>query len=374
MRKCFDKALNVGPNRSVRDALAVPLIKQDVIPLARDELSLLRARLVAPYQYEVVAHEEARYLFVRSPNEEPDPVADLEACLDRVPDWATRDISDVFLLAARGSFHVPATTAHPLLERRLHIDEALVQGFRSALDPNYGLRLDRVADDPDDHLRMGIRVPRTRVAELTETDLVRLTHVVGPLLDDGRSATIRFAYLIAEEDHLRLPGEDLFADVAPRWRDLQRIIENPIPKEEVARPLVPRRRPKRVINVRPLFEVEEEVHALTEDEAHGFQQAVGMVEQHLRGHGFDVRTHVEHEGTAFELAAERANGYPRRLALKTYVHFGSDEAETMLRQSRALDSDLLLVVAVDASDDALRRCLASKVKVIKPHEVASFSL
>lgn len=50
------------------------------------------------------------------------------------------------------------------------------------------------------------------------------------------------------------------------------------------------------------------------------------------------------------------------------------DAERFLRAVRRLEADLLLVVSERPTEDAVRRTLASKVKVLRPHEVAAVSL
>lgn len=349
--------------------------------MTRDELAALRLRLRDAYAFELVARDDQRLLFLRSPRAEPDPVSDLEDCLERVPDWALADVTDVFLLGGTGSFHVGAKTLQPVLDRRRRIDDALLQHWRNELDTNYGLGLHRVTGDPQNLVRLGVRLPRPKVSDLTESDLVRIARAAGPLLESGEAATVRLAYLLAEEDHVRLLGDDFFNDAQPRWTELQ----NPptpmvpaLPAETTTPPpaRVPRRRPTRVLNVRPAVELETQADASTDPDRDLEQlaQAEKALEHLLNERNFDVRLRVEHDETLYAFAAERAAGYPRRVLVKTFPRFGRDEDETMLREVRSLDADLLIVLAPDADVEAKRRTLATKVKVIRPDEVAALSL
>ncbi|HLE47226.1 MAG TPA: hypothetical protein VI818_02930, partial [Candidatus Thermoplasmatota archaeon] len=83
---------------------------------------------------------------------------------------------------------------------------------------------------------------------------------------------------------------------------------------------------------------------------------------------------VEHDTTPYALAAEREHGYPRRVLVKTSPRLGRDDVDHLLHEVRTLDADLLIVVALDADEDARRRTIATKVKVIRPDEVAALAL
>ncbi|MBI2077716.1 MAG: hypothetical protein HYT80_04995 [Euryarchaeota archaeon] len=354
----------------------MPLIKQDALPVSRQELDALRARLQQAYQFELVVREDQRFLFLRSPRAEPDPIADLEDCLERVPDWAVNDVQDAFLLGDLGSFHVHGSTLQPVLDRRQRIDATLLSHWRDHLDPHYGLGLHRIAGDPLNLVRLGLRLPRDRVADLDEADLVRVARAAGPLLETGEAQTIRLVYLLAEQDHVRLGADDFFSDVRPRWEELQR--PPPPPPLEPAPPAarVPRRRPTKVLNVRPALDIETHLDASLNPELDLAQlaEAETRLETLLRERNFKIRPRVEHESTTYALAAERQHGYPRRVLVKTCPRLARDDVDLLLQEVRSLEADLLVVVILDADDDARRRTVATKVKVIRPDEVAALAL
>ncbi|HLE47879.1 MAG TPA: hypothetical protein VI818_06240 [Candidatus Thermoplasmatota archaeon] len=363
----------------------MPLIKSDPLSITRDELNALRLRLNEAYQFELINREEQRLLFLRSPRREPDPVTDVEECIERMPDWALTDLHDIFLLGDVGSFHLPATSIRPILERRQRIDATILQHWRDNLDTHYGLGLERVVGDPQNLVRLGVRIPQPRISDLSEADLVRIARVAGPLLASGESPTVRLVYILAEEGHVRMSGDDFFADIQPRWEELQRIPPPPPPTAEEAPlaetlppppPRAPRRRPTRVLNVRPAvdFETQADASLNPEYDLSKLSEAETALERLFEERNFRLRRHVAHETVTYAFAAERAAGYPRRVVVKTYARFGRDEAETMLREVRDLDADLVVVVALDADDEARRRTITTKVKVIKPDEVSALSL
>lgn len=361
----------------------MPIIRSDEVPVSRDEVAQIRTRLQKAFDHEVLLRDERRLLFVRAASEEPDPINDLEACLLQLPDWAVADIHDVFLLGTRGSFHIPGRAVAPVLERRNRLDRATLDHLRANLDPNYGVALHRLIGDPANAVRLGLRIPRSRVSDLGEPDLLRLAESMGPLLDNGEASTAQLAYVLADEDHIRLRAADLIADLAPRWKELEerRLQPPPPPPEAAPAPLpVPapriRRRPTKVLNVRPVLDVTIDADATPDDAANAaqLQEALQALEGLAKLRQFDVLNNVAHDDITFPLAAERTAPYPRRLLVKAYTRFGRGDADRMLDAVRKLDADLLVVLACDAADAAIRRTLATKVKVIRPSEVAALSL
>lgn len=361
----------------------MPLIKHDGPAVSRAELADLSAALAEPFQYRLLERDEQRILFVRSPRAEPDPVSDLEACLEHLPDAAARDLDHAILLGAQGSLHVPGTVLRPLVERRAQLDRAAVARLRAGLDPAYGLGWHRVAGDPAGVERLGIRIPRSRCVDLNEPDLLGLARALGPNLEDGTVARSHVAYLIADEDHVRLTGAELAADLAPRWRELN-VPSPPAPAQPLANPPSPpappaavRTRPRRTIRVRPAVELEFTLDAsppAPAPEPVPVQSALEAIESQLRHHGFDVRANVAHGPQPFALAAERAAGFPRRVLVRTFPHFARTDAIDALRLVRELEADLLVALAPDADLDAIRRTVASKVKVLSPREVGELRI
>lgn len=362
----------------------MPIIRSDEVPVSRDEVAQIRSRLERAFDHEVLVRDGRRLLFVRAPAEQPDPINDLEACLFQLPDWAVLDLDDVFLLGTRGSFHVPGRAVAPVLDRRNRLDRATLDHLRATLDPNYGVALHRVIGDTANAVRLGLRIPRTRVSDLGEPDLLRLAESLGPLLDSGEAGAAQLAYVLADEDHVRLRGGDLMADLAPRWKELQEqrlrppAPVEPVPTRETPAPAAAkaRRRPSRVLNVRPVLDVTVDADATPDDAVATaqVQQALQALEGLMKLREFDVLTNVAHADLTFPLAAERTAPYPRRLLVKAYTRFGRGDADRMLEAVRKLDADLLVVVACDAADAAIRRTLATKVRVIRPDEVAAISL
>jgi hypothetical protein len=364
------------------------LIKPDALPISAEDVQAIRARLVQALSFELVARDDVRCLFVRSPRPEPDPVNDLEAGLNAVPDWALLDLTDVVLLGTRQNFHVPARAAQPIIERRRRVDEAALKALRAHLDPHYGHGLHRVTGDPASTNRLGLRIPKPSVQGLDDHDLNRFAQALGPDLQTLQD--VRVAYVLADEDHVRLRGDEVVADLTPRWRDVQRaaaesaiaVLAPPEPEPSVpprAAPApvsLPRRRPKKVINVRPIVDLEEHLDAIGVQEKDDalLQQAEAEIDARLTGAGYDLMRRVEHDGVPFALAAERTSGYPRRLLVRCMRRCDRADADALLRSVRALEADLVLVLTTDLTDAAARRLTATKVQPLHPSRVSSLTL
>src|ERR1041385_8739690 len=159
-------------------------------------------------------------LFVRSTRKDPDPVTDLESTLEQLPDAAIRDLDHIVLLGTEGDLHLPGSTLAPLIDRRRLLDGMAVAHWRATLPTEYGVAMHRVAGDPAHLVRMGLRIPRARCVDLNETDLMHMAEVIGPGLDEGEFASVSAAYVVADEDHVRLSAQDFLADLGPRWQQL----------------------------------------------------------------------------------------------------------------------------------------------------------
>lgn len=366
----------------------MPLIKQDALAVSREEFAQIRAELDAPYKFHLLAREDQRILFLRTTRAEPDPVSDLEACLERVPDAALRELQHIVLVGTNGNLHLPASVGRPLFERREALDHAAVGHLRATLASDYGVGLHRVAGDPAGLLRLGLRIPRLRCLDLTEPDLRGLADALGPLLDDGTAETAAVGYIVADHDHVRLLAGELISDLAPRWEDEKKqrldraVAPAPVAKTEPAPPEPPlvappiaRRKPKRTIRVKPVVDLEFNVDATPPEVDYDpavLNAAIAQLEHLLQARGFEVMRNVAHGTDHFPLAAERTAGYPRRVLVRTFGRFGRPEALDSIRLARELEADLLLAINDHPDDDAVRRTVATKVKVLTPRDVPDF--
>ncbi len=373
----------------------MPLIKHDALAVSREEFAQIKAELNAPYKFHLLAREDQRILFLRTTHADPDPVSDLEACLERVPDASIREVQHLVLVGTNGNLHLPASVARPLLDRRESLDRTAVAQLRSGLRPDYGVALHRVAGDPASLLRIGLRIPRQRCLDLNEVDLRGLAQAIGPLLDDQSAQDAVVGYIVADEDHVRLLAQELVADLAPRWDDdkKQRLalrtiptpppaaapVATPVPppEETVRQAPAPKRRPTRTIRVKPIINLEFTLDSTPPEVDYDpavLEAATQQVDDLLQSRGFDVVRNVAHGTYRFSVAAERTAGYPRRILVRTLGRFTRVEAHECLRLVRDLDADLLIVINENPDDEAVRRTVATKVRVLTPREVTHLRL
>lgn len=350
----------------------MPLLKSEDLRLSAEEVAALRARLTEPDRFEIVDEDGARYLFVRCAAAEPHPVADLERALDFVPAWVLTGLTDVFLLGARQDLHVPGHIAQPVLRNRLRFDDAVARDARALLDVQYGIAVRRYPADPHNMERLLARVPRGACSDLVEADLVQLARAIGPLFDTGALRNVRSCHLVADQDHVRIRPDDFLGDLVERWRAA------PAPAPALAAQSAPAEAepapPRRVIDVTPVFELEVELEALPAD-APGpdeLARAVHTIADALDTAGFRIEWDSGTGGESIAFRASRARGFPRSLAIHVAARLGRAEAESALQIVRAHELDLLVVITADASEEALRRLALSRVKVLKPDQVADF--
>lgn len=369
----------------------MPLIKQDALAVSREEFTQIKLELDVPYKFHLLARDDQRILFLRTTHADPDPVSDLEACLERVPDASLRGVQHLVLVGANGNLHLPASVARPLLDRREALDRTAVAQLRAGLRPDYGVAVHRVAGDPASLLRIGVRIPRQRCLDLNEVDLRAMAQTVGPLVDDRSTQGAVVGYIVADEDHVRLQADELLADLAPRWEEekKQRLAPRTLPAPahtappapEPAAPVretpAPRRRPTRTIRVKPVVNLEFTLDAIPPEVDYDptvLASATQQLDELLQSRGFDVLRNVAQGEQRFSLAAERNAGYPRRILVRTLGRFSRVEAHECLRMVRELDADLLIAINEQPDDEALRRTVATKVKVLTPREVSHLRL
>lgn len=348
----------------------MPLLKEETLPISRQQLAALRARLVHPGDFEIVDVDDHRHLFLRAEHDPPEPVLDLEAALEYVPNWVALRLAGLYLLSDRDGLHVPAYHALPILAARQRLDESLARRARDRLNAQSGHETLRVPGDPRNLERLVVRVPCPRIVELAESDLAALAEALGPSLDAGAFRNVRLALLVAGDDFLRFRANDFLEDLAARWAP-----RRPPPGPSTTR-AVPEPGPRRVTEVEPLFELEVEVSATPEPQAleARLAAAADRFEHRLTEAHFTVLRTTYHDGVDYALAAERTVGWPRKVAVKTFPLFTRAEADLMLREARALGCDQLYVITPAPDPDAQRVVVTSKVKVLRPEEVGHLAL
>jgi len=347
----------------------MPLLKPDAPPIPPEDVSALRERLSEPYDFELVARDDRRLLFLRSASAVPDPVADLEQGFEIAPPWAVRGLSDVYLLGSLSDLHVPGHVARPVYDRRLQVDADLAREALATCDVQYGVRLHRTSADPHGHERLLVRIPRERCAELQEADLVELARQVGPMHELGALRHVRTCHLVAEQDHIRFRARDFIGDVLERWNTLRK-------EQEARTPLPPtfEPAPARVEDVTPVFELEVEIDAVPAHalQLHEAEDGETRLAHNLAEDGFRVTRAPFLPNSPFALEATRNLSYPNRLALLRRATFDRIHADEALRLVREHKLDVLLVLTSHAVPDAVRRLAASRVKLVSAGELVSF--
>lgn len=379
---------------------------QQTLPIGRQEFQALQQRLRKPWDHETVEAPGGNHLFVRVPQDEPDAVGDLERAVEALPPWSADGLAAVYLVGRRRTVHVPGYTAAPLIRERLRADAAQADDLRRRLREGCQALAYRSEGDPLGLLRLGVRVPVAHVEDIDEAEVEAVAHAAGPLLEDGRADRVEAVLLVADADHLRIDPSDFFEDVAERFQGARRRPERqepraapaarPEPVPDVAEGGFPGRphrvRPvgaprRRVEEVEPVIELEDEVDAAdpTQDDspsrptaasgllAHvdkkrlelGGQLAVRM----LRMGGFRVLTDVYRGRTQYVAAAERDEGAPRRVAVRTLPTIDRRSFDQMRVEARGLGADLVLAIVPDPPASLVRRAEGTCVRLVRPEDV-----
>lgn len=345
----------------------MPSLDTAGFPLTNEVLQKVGARLTGPDDFEILDREGERLLFLRSRGSEPDPVADLERGLESVPSWVARGLSACLVLSPRGHVHIPAYQVLPLLHQRDQVDEELAARARAHLDVRYGHARLRAPSDASHVERLLVRVPRERVAEVSEVDLASLAETLGAELDQGHLQRIRSCLLVAQTDHLRIRPRDFLEDIGARWATRP---PPPLAATPVALPPSPQA-PRRVEVAEPAFEIETELVAVDDAETalRRLHAAQASLQALFESRGFHIEPNALVGGIHYSLLATRKSSYPRRVAVQSLVNFTRAAAEELLRASRAQAWDQAYAVTLHADPEGLRLTMATKVKVLSPDQV-----
>lgn len=359
----------------------MPLVKSDALPLGAEEVAQLRARLVLPMAAELVERDDHRYLFVRSPRTDPDPVLDVDAALEAAPQWALTTLNDVLLLGSQSDLHVPSHIVRPVVEQILRADEAIARDVRSRLDVHYGVEVRRIPSDPVDVQRLLLHVPRQRCADVSESDLVALAQRLGPWLDQ-ETPNVRACHLVAEQDALRLPAAEVLEDLRQRWSSLRPrqpvdpvTPETPAAAAVLSEPVPADVAPRIVEDVTPAFEIEQELVASAPDDAldDAAKKTEAALAQQLQAVGYTIHAAPQIPGAPFAFEARRTLAYPRTVAAVTVARLDRAGADRLLQLARESGLDLLYALVGETTTGAEKRLATSKVKVLKPSTPADLT-
>jgi hypothetical protein len=90
----------------------------------------------------------------------------------------------------------------------------------------------------------------------------------------------------------------------------------------------------------------------------------------LENTGYDVLVHPEAGVHTVALAAERPDEYPARVIAVEHDRLDLAAAEALLAAARGLEVDLAVAVCNAVAPEAQRRIIATKVRAVRPDEIA----
>jgi hypothetical protein len=191
------------------------------MPVPADEMQRARDQLASSYGARVWEAGGRRVLLVRVPRDDPDPVNDLEEAVEYL---AASDAKDLTHLALIGNRRIEMVYPQPLVDRmaqRVQFDHFECTRLRKELMPHTH-RIYTAAGDTRRMLRLALRIPHAKVAEVTDTDLDILSDAIGSELEGSKIRAVRAVYLIADQDHVRLDAELMVPDLRERYQDQDR--------------------------------------------------------------------------------------------------------------------------------------------------------
>ncbi len=174
------------------------------MPLSREDLIKLK-HSIEPNDYQVVAAGNSNLLVIRSPQEYPDIVNDLESLINK---FDMRDVDQADQVCIIGDAEVVGVSIEAiksLMDRRIEDDEQIATDLEEKLSEPYDTLSFHSDDDPFKILRLGIRIPGSledfKPQQLRET-------LFSKIKDLPRESEI--VYLIAKDGYLRLSGKEFY--------------------------------------------------------------------------------------------------------------------------------------------------------------------
>lgn len=203
-----------------------PMIKEGDPPISTDLLEEARRNLSREYGFALGEEDGRTVLFVRAPEPKPDPFHTLEVVSFSVAEGDLVGVEDVFLLGDERVVRVEPGTLRDLVEERREEDPEVAKHLRNRLDRDHDYTVFR-HKGARDHLRLGVRVPRERVDDVTDEDRQVLADNLAPILGSAKGREIRAFYLIGDEHARRLAEGELVDIVGPALREAVEGREDP---------------------------------------------------------------------------------------------------------------------------------------------------
>ncbi len=196
----------------------MPPIRRGVtLPIDQSSLMRIYATLSPSYGHAVLTMSdehtispEAKLLVVRTPSPNPDPINDLEAAIEEFEQDETFGITHMLLVGEKGVMQIATHTLETLMEQRAKEDVRLAADLSQKLDRNYDYTIFRSGRDPRRVLRIGVRIPKIYVRDMSVEDLSSLARNISPLIDTPKARETKVAYIIGDQDFRRICAEELF--------------------------------------------------------------------------------------------------------------------------------------------------------------------
>jgi hypothetical protein len=348
-----------------------PMSRVSALPLPAAELERLKASLSPEYGGLVWEGAGSRILVVRVPRPEPDLVNDIDQAIEYLSPADTENLTAALLVGHTRTMAVPIGPFAELMLRRVQMDHEQAKELRRRITTDTGHLVYRHPGDPRKVLRLGLRVPHESVQQVGDGDTERWADDLGPDLDAGTLAGVRAVYLVAQRDDVRLDAGLFFQDLKARRADMaeRRAVASQVAARQASTPPSPR------VAYAPL----KSASALTEPapaaapEGPALPPALAQARRVLAEAGFDVlvRPKTRH---AIDLAAERAEGDIRRVLVHAPDRLTVEGARQAIATSRAVGCDLSLVVCSDADEAARKTLVATRVRWLRPDDLADLAL
>jgi len=203
---------------------------KDSSPLTKEQIIKIKYSL-EPFENRVVEENNYRILCIRSPNELPDIVNDLESVVEKLDKESTENISHAILIGGEEVVGIDLGAIGAVMSKRREHDEEIIKELKEKLQRDFGTVLFQSEMDPSSILRLGIRVPMT----LEELEEKGHSSILGGLDLPQDSEVI---YLIGDDEGTRLSGNSFYSKLSKiSQEDISRIVDDDVPVEDEGLPL-----------------------------------------------------------------------------------------------------------------------------------------
>lgn len=378
------------------------------IPIPGVELEHMKETLAPLYGAQLWEEAGHRILVVRTPGEEPDVVNDLERAVERLSPGDVHDLDHCLLVGGLRSTAVSVQPLVELMEQRVRRDKEIAQLLRQHIPGRDGHLLWRDPSAGRRAVRLALRIPKPRARDIDDDDLEVLADRIGPELHTAPMRAVTAVHLLADEDDVRIDPDIMLQDLRARWEDDDRRLRAEAEerrREETEKDERRREREAIVSLLKSRYTHHDDAPRAFLDTAVPRRDRSGIdavleragptaggtgdrttaprppaptpvlerVQARLRASGYDVLDHPDVPGHVVDLAAER-DGDPGRVIARVAPRLTLSLAEDVLETCRALGTDLALIVAETADDEARERLVATKATWVVPDDLDQLRL